>query len=77
METKMPRQYSLVYFNFETFPEKYHQEYLKTFKKKHPYVFFGEIPNMPGHCVVIDHYTGEIFSGYHTEDFIEIPEEEV
>ena len=36
------------------------------------YLFFGEIPNMPGHCVVACHKTGRIFSGYHTENFAEI-----
>jgi hypothetical protein len=40
------------------------------------YVFFGEIPNMPGHCVVADHRTGHIFSGYHTENFTEIPRDD-
>jgi hypothetical protein len=44
--------------------------------QKHTYVFFGEIPNMPGHCVVADHVTGQIFSGYHTENFVEIDEDE-
>lgn len=31
---------------------------------------------MPGHCVVADHATGQIFSGYHTENFVEIDEDE-
>jgi hypothetical protein len=40
------------------------------------YVFFGEIPNMPGHCIVADYETGKIHSGYHTDNFIELGEEE-
>jgi hypothetical protein len=39
-------------------------------------VFFGEIPNMPGHCVVADHRSGQIYVGYHTDDFVELTEEE-
>jgi len=33
------------------------------------YIFLGEIPNMPGHCVVVDSSTDKIFSGYHTDRF--------
>jgi hypothetical protein len=46
------------------------------FNPKAVYVFFGEFPNMPGHCVVADHRTGQIYSGYHTENFEEIPGDE-
>ena len=45
------------------------------FKEKHPYLYFGEIQNMLGHCVVMDHVTGEIFSGFHVDNFDEIDEE--
>lgn len=31
---------------------------------------------MRGHCVVADHETDRILSGYHTENFREIPEDE-
>lgn len=40
------------------------------------YVFLGDIPNMPHHCVVADYKTGQIYSGYHTDSFEEIPEDE-
>lgn len=40
------------------------------------YVFLGVIPNIPGHCVVTDHRTGRVYSGYHTENFVEIPEDD-
>jgi len=39
-------------------------------------VFLGEIPNMPGHCVVADVKTGKVRTGLHTDRFEEIPEEE-
>lgn len=41
-----------------------------------PYIFLGEIPNMPDHCVVISHRLGTIFSGCHIEDFRELTEDE-
>ena len=73
-KTAIPRQYSLVRFRFDQLPAKYHDRY--PFKPDGVYVFFGDIPNMPGHCVVADHRTGQIYSGYHTENFAEIPEDE-
>lgn len=47
------------------------------FLEKDTYVFLGEIPNMPGHCVVLNHRTGKVYSGYHTDNFIELTEDEV
>jgi diadenosine tetraphosphate (Ap4A) HIT family hydrolase len=72
---KSPRQLSLVRFDFDALPAEYHARY--PFEKGHTYVFFGEIPNMPGHCVVADHQTGRVYSGYHTENFVELSEDEV
>ncbi|VTR96751.1 unnamed protein product [Gemmata massiliana] len=69
-----PRQYSLVRFQFDLLPVEYHERY--PFIRDGVYVFFGEIPNMPGHCVVVDHRSGRVYSGYHTEHFAEIPEDE-
>jgi hypothetical protein len=31
---------------------------------------------MPGHCVVADHRSGKLYSGYHVENFVEISEDE-
>lgn len=61
-------------FQFELIPEEYHARY--PFTPDGVYVFFGEIPNIPGHCVVADHKTGRVYSGYHTEWFAELPEDE-
>jgi hypothetical protein len=47
------------------------------FKKADAYVFLGEIPNMPGHCVVADPKSGKFYAGYHTESFVEIPRDEL
>lgn len=73
-EHAVPRQYSLVRFQFDAIPVEYHVRY--PFTRDGVYVFFGDLPNMPGHCVVADHKTGQIYSGYHTEWFAEIPPDE-
>jgi hypothetical protein len=73
-ETLVPRQYSLVCFRFDLFPAEFHSLY--PFTPEGVYVFFGEIPNMPGHCVVADHKSGRVYSGYHTESFAELSEDE-
>ena len=70
----IPRQYSLVRFRLEDLPSEYHGKY--PFKPDGVYVFFGEIPNMPGHCVVADHRSGQVYSGYHIEQFVELPDED-
>ena len=60
---------------------KVYKEFVK--EVNHPigdpevFVYFGEIPNMPGHSVVMDHRTGTFFSGYHIENFEEVPEEDM
>jgi len=70
----MPRFLALVRFNFDGLPAEYSSTY--PFEPGASYIFFGEIPNMRGHCVVADHRTGRIYSGYHVDAFIEIPENE-
>ena len=47
------------------------------FKKDEACVFLGEIPNMPGHCVVVARKTGKIYFGYHTDSFTELTVDEV
>lgn len=46
------------------------------FGKKAVLVYLGEIPNMPGHCVVADVKTGRIHAGFHSDRFTEILEDE-
>ena len=31
---------------------------------------------MPDHCVVMDYKTGKVYSGYHTNNFVEVPDNE-
>ena len=41
-----------------------------------PFIYFGEIPNMKGHGIFMDHITKKIYSGMHIDTFEEIPEDE-
>jgi hypothetical protein len=68
-QPKIPRQYSLV---------KCVHNFLPAALDEHEqvFIFYGEIPNMPGHCVVSGHTDGRIYSGYHTGNFVQIPDEE-
>ncbi len=75
--TKQPRQNALV---------KLEEEYAKFLKssesdipliQEEVFIFLGEIPNMPGHCVVAGHKSGRIYSGYHVENFLELTEDEL
>jgi len=47
------------------------------FSETEVYVFLGEIPNMPEHCVVAARINGRIFSGYHSFLFRELTDDEV
>ena len=71
-EPQQPRPLSLVRFRFEAIPVEYHGKY--PFTQQRVYVFLGEIANMLGHCIVCDHLTGQIYSGFRTENFVEIEE---
>ena len=71
---KLPRKFGLVRFQVASLPKGFRRKY--PFRAGRAYVFFGEIPNMPGHCIVADHQTGQIYSGYHTEHFVELAEDE-
>ncbi len=75
MNRQKPRRLSLVRFNFNGIPRRFRAKY--PFKPGANYVFLGEIANMAGHCVVADAKTGRLYTGYHTENFVEIPEDEV
>jgi len=72
--SKQPRKLSLVKFDFDGVSKAYSDQC--PFKKGKSYIFLGEIPNMPGHCVIVDAPT-KVHFGYHTGDFVELSEEEV
>ena len=54
-------------------PEGFENQY--PMDVEHLFIYFGEIPNMKGHCVVMDCATGEFYSGYHIEHFKELTDE--
>ena len=70
-----PRQYSFVKFDFDDLPEGYVSQY--PFRPNKRYIFFGEIPNMEAHCLVMDGVSGRMYVGYHTDSFIELTEDEL
>jgi hypothetical protein len=67
---KTPAQYSLVKVDLSCIPNSYHHDY--PFKHGDIMIFLGEIPNMRGHCIIMHHPNGPIYSGYHLEYFIEV-----
>jgi hypothetical protein len=71
----MPRPLSLVRFDASSLPTMLAADY--PFQAGASYIFFGEIPNMPGHCVVAEQQSGRLYAGFHTEHFIELTEDEV
>jgi hypothetical protein len=73
MKKKLPRKMSLVKFDHANIPVRDHHYY--PFKKGKAYLFLGEILNMPGHCAVVGDNEAVRF-GYHTDNFVELTEEE-
>ena len=73
--SKMPRKLSLVKFEPTQTPGSFHRKY--PFRRGIAYIFVGEIPNMPGHCVVVNPKTEKMYSGYHIENFVELKEDEL
>lgn len=60
--SRTPRQYALV---------KAIPKYVANFGVE-TLIFLGEIPNMPGYCVIYDIVRSQIVWGYHTEYFVEL-----
>ena len=65
----------LVQFDFSNLPFDFHKQY--PFTEQDRFIMLGEITQMPGHCVVVNHKTGQIHSGFHTDNFIMVDEDEV
>lgn len=81
---KIPQQYSFVKFDFSVLDhmdKQYHAEFNRIFwdeerQKPKNFIFFGDIPNMPGHCIIADHKTGKFEFCFHTDYFIELTDDE-
>lgn len=74
----IPRQYSWVRFNYENTPANLHHYYIDVFPKdrKPRFVFMGESPQAKGHCFIYDIEKQILLGLYHTEDFIELTDDE-
>lgn len=70
MKNKKPRPFTVVKFVGEI-NEGYPFTTMDTF------IYHNEIQNMPGHCVVSNMATGQVYSGYHCENFTELSEIEL
>jgi len=71
-----PRFNSLVKFDRADIPDEiWETHYKEKFENKH-FIYLGEIPNMESHCTLLEVCTGEFLVGYHTNDFIELTDEE-
>lgn len=81
-----PRPLSLVKFDFSKVSIEDKVSYYSHFDTKgdERLMFVGEIPNMPGHCVI--HLMRRLtdnseyiktYVGYHTSDFIELTDDEL
>ena len=68
-------KYKLVKFDFAELPERYHKDY--PFSVYDTFVMFGEVEGMVGHCVVANTKTGQVHINYHTDNFVELTEDEL
>jgi hypothetical protein len=72
-----PRQYSLVKVG------KKQKEWLEAnagdspLLKDKAFIYLGEIPNMPEHCVVAGVQTGLILGGFDIDNFVELSDDEI
>lgn len=67
-----PRRMSLVKLNEDSINKKFRNTL--PFKKGQVLVFMGEIPNMPGRCILMDVKSTQFVNGYRTANFIELKE---
>lgn len=68
---------TMVKFDYDGMPKECHKHYLDKFPKNEVFIFMGEIEQMPAHCIVCNHKAGQIYSGYHTDNFIPLTNDEV
>jgi hypothetical protein len=69
-----PKKMSLVRFEASRLSSMQRRAY--PFKRNGTYLFLGEIANMPEHCVVLDWKNNRNYVGYHTENFVQLTDDE-
>lgn len=65
----------LVRFDFDKLPAEFHSQY--PFTRKDVFVYLGDIVQMPGHCIVVRTKDNQIFTCYHTDNFLALTGNEV
>lgn len=74
---KQPKisKFPLVKFDFDKCPEDLHHYYESL--RGRTFILLGDIKQQMGHCILIDINTKEFELFWHTEDFIELTDDEV
>jgi hypothetical protein len=67
--------FTLVQFDYNAVPKTHQDSY--PFLEGKTYIYLRDISNMPGHCVVMDYSTHELYSGYHTSNFRVLKHKEI
>ena len=70
----MTKKFPLVKFDFSAVPVQQHKLY-KIFKNR-TFILIGEIEQLLGHCILIDNRSGQVLSGFHTENFVKLTSDE-
>lgn len=73
-QRKVPKKLSLVRFDAPWLSPQ--QRRAVPFTKSGVYLFLGEVANMPEHCVVMDYKANRTYVGYHTDNFIQLADDE-
>ena len=71
------RQYAFVKFDQTTCSKEHWDQYYKATFGEDIFIYLGEVPNCPGHCILADLTSGKVIGMYHTDNFREATEEEV
>ena len=71
------RQYAFVKFDQTTCSRKDWVQYYEPTFGNDIFIYLGEVPNCPGHCILADLMSGKVMGMYHTDNFREATEEEV
>ena len=72
---KQHLQFPIVKFDFDSMDEDLHC-YYESLRGRH-FILLGDVKQMQGHCILLDIETKQFELFYHTEDFIELTEDEV
>jgi hypothetical protein len=77
MKKKKIRKLALVVFDKKSCTSEQYDQFYKEKFGNNSFIFIGEIPNAPGHCVIYNFRTERIEGMYHTDNFREATSEEV